>query len=62
MITVDGRTAELLDAARREFFEETGHTPTGDFIPLSPVKQKSGKLVHAWAVEGDLDAAAIIRG
>jgi predicted NUDIX family NTP pyrophosphohydrolase len=44
-----------LAAARREFWEETGHAPSGDFVPLKPVKQRSGKLVHAWAVEADLD-------
>src|SRR6202167_2209554 len=48
---------DLLDAAKREFEEETGHKPTGKFIKLIPVKQKSGKVVHAWAVEGDLDPA-----
>jgi predicted NUDIX family NTP pyrophosphohydrolase len=50
---------DLLDAARREFAEETGHIPTGQCIPLKLVKQKSGKVVHAWAVEGDLDPAEI---
>ena len=50
---------DLLEAARREFEEETGHKPTGDFIPLNPVKQKGGKIVYAWAVEGDIDTAAI---
>jgi predicted NUDIX family NTP pyrophosphohydrolase len=50
---------DLLDAARREFEEETGCKPAGRFIPLKPVKQKSGKVVHAWAIEGDLDPDAI---
>jgi predicted NUDIX family NTP pyrophosphohydrolase len=50
---------DLLDAAKREFEEETGCKPLGHFIPLRPMKQKSGKIVHAWAVEGDLDPAAI---
>ncbi|MDB5292580.1 MAG: Phosphohydrolase [Phycisphaerales bacterium] len=50
---------ELLDAARREFREETGFTAAGEFIALNPVKQKAGKVVHAWAVEGDIDTAAI---
>ncbi|HET6251657.1 MAG TPA: NUDIX domain-containing protein [Tepidisphaeraceae bacterium] len=50
---------DLLDAARREFAEETGCRPAGRFIPLKPVKQKSGKIVHAWAVEGNLDPDAI---
>src|SRR2546421_10966104 len=44
---------DLLDTARREFSEETGLEADGTFIPLRPVKQKSGKLVHAWAVEAD---------
>lgn len=48
-----------LSAARREFQEETGFTVEGDFRPLTPVRQKGGKQVSAWAVEGDLDAAAI---
>lgn len=49
-----------LEAAIREFEEETGYKPSGDFIPLNAVKQKGGKTVQCWAVEGDLDAAAII--
>jgi predicted NUDIX family NTP pyrophosphohydrolase len=48
-----------LAAAVREFAEETGFAPAGDFSPLAPVRQKGGKLVHAWAVEQDLDPAAI---
>jgi predicted NUDIX family NTP pyrophosphohydrolase len=39
----------LLDAAIREFREETGINPSGDFLYLGSVKQKSGKIVHAWA-------------
>ena len=54
-----GEGEDLLDAAKREFQEETGFTPTGQFMPLKPVKQKSGKVVHAWMVEGDLDTASI---
>lgn len=50
----------LLDAARREFGEETGFAPAGPFLPLAPVTQKSGKRVHAWAVEGDWDPATIV--
>lgn len=45
-----------LDAAKREFFEETGYNITGDFIELQPIKLKSGKTVFAWAVESDIDA------
>jgi Predicted NTP pyrophosphohydrolase len=54
-----GPGEEPLDAARREFNEETGSTVHGDFIPLPPIKQKGGKIVSAWAVEGDIDAASI---
>ena len=49
-----------LDTACREFREETGFDL--DFpsvLPLAPVKQAGGKVVHAWAAEGDCDAAAI---
>jgi predicted NUDIX family NTP pyrophosphohydrolase len=48
-----------LQAARREFREETGCEPSGEFIPLTPRKQAGGKTVTAWAVEGDCDASAI---
>lgn len=48
-------TDELLAAARREFNEETGFVAQAPFIPLKPVKQKSGKTVHAFAFEGDFD-------
>ncbi len=48
-----------LSAAQREFEEETGFPVSGRFIPLSPVKLKSGKTVKAWAVEGDCDPEAI---
>lgn len=50
---------DALAAARREFQEETGFTAQGDFLPLGEVKQNSGKLVMAWAVEQDIDASAI---
>jgi predicted NUDIX family NTP pyrophosphohydrolase len=46
---------ELLDAAKREFNEETGFTAHGPFIPLKPVRQKSGKIVHTFAFEADFD-------
>jgi len=49
------RDADLLAAALREFTEETGFTAQGDFIALEPVTQKSGKTVHAWALEADFD-------
>ena len=48
-----------LDAAQREFEEETGIRLKGKFIELKPVKQKSGKTVYAWAHEGDIDATAV---
>ena len=48
-----------LAAARREFTEETSFTASGDFVPLQPLKQPSGKVVLAWAVKGDADAARV---
>lgn len=48
-----------LAAAIREFQEELGTRPTGDFAPLGEVVQRAGKRVLAFAVEGDLDVAAI---
>jgi predicted NUDIX family NTP pyrophosphohydrolase len=48
-----------LTAAKREFEEETGQAITGKFTQLSPIKQKGGKIVHAWAVEGDIDHITI---
>ncbi|MES2891046.1 MAG: NUDIX domain-containing protein [Bacteroidota bacterium] len=44
-----------LTAAIREVEEETGLKLAGNFIPLEPVKQKSGKIVYAWALAGDLN-------
>jgi predicted NUDIX family NTP pyrophosphohydrolase len=44
-----------LTHARREFEEETGRKISGDFKALTPLKQKSGKLIHAWMIEGDFD-------
>jgi len=49
-----------LDAAKREFREETGQLIEGIFVLLNPVTLKSGKVVHAWAVEGDIDAETIL--
>lgn len=51
---------DYLAAARREFEEETGVKPTGPFVALTPVKQKGGKVVHAWAFEGNCDPAEIV--
>ena len=48
---------ELLIAAKREFQEETGSAVEGVFLPLQPVKMKSGKVVHAWAIEGAFDTS-----
>lgn len=48
---------EPLEAARREFKEETGFAIDGVFKALTPLKQSSGKVVSAWAVEGDVDPA-----
>jgi predicted NUDIX family NTP pyrophosphohydrolase len=46
---------DLLGAAKREFQEETGIVPRGDFVSLGNVKHKSGKTVYAWAFAGDCD-------
>ena len=51
---------EPLAAAVREFKEETGFDVDGDFIELEYVKLKSGKIVHAWAVEFDFDASQLV--
>ncbi len=48
-----------LEAAIREFEEETGARPGVEFIPLKPLKQPGGKLVYAWAVRGDFDPAKL---
>jgi predicted NUDIX family NTP pyrophosphohydrolase len=55
-----GDDENAFDAAIREFEEETGTRLDGHFIELSPVKLKSGKVVYAWAMEKDLDAAAVV--
>jgi len=49
------RPDDLLAGARREFREETGFEATGPFVPLKPVRQRSGKTVHGFAFEGDFD-------
>jgi predicted NUDIX family NTP pyrophosphohydrolase len=46
-------------AATREFREETGIEPRGDFIALGTIKHKGGKIVHAWAFEGDCDPSSV---
>ncbi|HUE96364.1 MAG TPA: NUDIX domain-containing protein [Longimicrobiaceae bacterium] len=50
---------EHLTAAIREFREETGVEPKGPFQALGWIRLKSGKVIHAWAWEGDADPAAI---
>jgi predicted NUDIX family NTP pyrophosphohydrolase len=50
---------DLLEAARREFKEETGFDLAGPYLPLGSIRQKSGKVVHAWAMEGDADPALL---
>jgi predicted NUDIX family NTP pyrophosphohydrolase len=54
-----GTEEDALEAARREFEEETGLRPEGPFIPLTPVRQKGGKTVRAWAFAGDCDPASL---
>lgn len=44
-----------LQTAVREFIEETGFTPCGPYLPLGRIVQRSGKIVHAWAFEGNCD-------
>jgi predicted NUDIX family NTP pyrophosphohydrolase len=55
-----GNDEPALDAAIREFKEETGFTPKGPFTALSPIRQKGGKRVFAWTSPGDLVPAAIV--
>jgi predicted NUDIX family NTP pyrophosphohydrolase len=51
---------EPLDAAKREFAEETGFEASGEFIDLGTVRQTSGKIVNAWAFEGDCDPGKLV--
>jgi len=50
---------DLLACARREFNEETGLTAEGTFVALTPARQKSGKIVHAFALESDFDLSRV---
>ena len=50
---------ELLTTARREFEEEIGVAVNGNFKSLAPIKQKSGKIVHAFAVHGEIDTSTV---
>src|SRR3974390_1981297 len=54
----DGEAA--LDAAKREFSEETGFVVDGEFVELGTLRQPSGKLISAWALESDFDPADLI--
>lgn len=51
--------AGLLETAKREFREETGSPIEGEFIELTPLRQPSGKRVHAWAVDGEIDVSRV---
>ncbi len=51
---------EALKVAFREFQEETGRELEGDFTPLQSIKLKSGKIVHAWTGEGDIDENKVV--
>lgn len=53
----DGEQPEA--AARREFQEETGGVPSGELLPLGAFKQPGGKVIEAWAVEGNFDVATL---
>jgi predicted NUDIX family NTP pyrophosphohydrolase len=53
-------TEPALDAAIREFREETGATLQGEFLPLTPIRQKGGKRVFAWAIAGNLDPENLV--
>ena len=50
---------EPFATAKREFNEETGFTVDGEFIELGQIRQQGGKIVTAWAIEGDLDPAKL---
>jgi predicted NUDIX family NTP pyrophosphohydrolase len=51
---------EPLEAAKREFAEETGQTIDGEFLPLQSIRYKNGKVVQVWAVEGNIDPQTVI--
>jgi predicted NUDIX family NTP pyrophosphohydrolase len=54
-----GEDEDPLAAARREFEEETGAAVEGEFLPLTPIRQKGGKQVLAWAVRADFDPSVL---
>jgi predicted NUDIX family NTP pyrophosphohydrolase len=51
---------DALEAAKREFAEETGFPVSGPFLPLGSLKQRSGKTVSVWAFESDCDPAVLV--
>lgn len=51
---------DALDAAKREFVEETGFAIREPLLPLGSLKQRSGKIISAWAFESDCDPAALV--
>jgi predicted NUDIX family NTP pyrophosphohydrolase len=55
-----GENESLLEAAHREFREETGFDADGELIALGSLRQPSGKIVHAWALQKDIDAAKVL--
>jgi predicted NUDIX family NTP pyrophosphohydrolase len=54
-----GDDEEPLAAAKREFEEEMGVPPVGNFVPLEPIRQPGGKLVFAWALQADFDTSRL---
>jgi predicted NUDIX family NTP pyrophosphohydrolase len=54
-----GPSEDPLEAAKREFQEETGFPAEGEFLPLGDVRQPGGKQVTAWAFRGDFDPARL---
>ena len=54
------KSEDPLAAARREFHEETGFDSTAEFLELGSIRQKSGKIVTAWAFEGDCDPSLLV--
>lgn len=59
---IDSEVESALDAAKREFAEETGFAPGTRHLSLGEARQRSGKLVSAWALEGDCDPEALESG
>jgi len=54
-----GEGEDALTAAKREFEEETGVAPQGEFVKLGEFKQPGGKRIHAWSVEGNCDPSLL---